>query len=348
MPAQRKYPDELRERAVKMVFEVRERDGKGHGEIARNPGSPVSRTPTECSYAQEHLSSMRLLHCAGATVGDAMTDGPPESTVAQGMLSQSTQFMEGVDRCSDARRTSLRRRGQGPATEGESIRAACVCEGGRLHAAFRQDLDRYVFGAQRHQGQTGPLLPFRTGLLSQGLWATTAYRWNHYARHRGRSWWLRMVPHALHRTVMALTGIHIDASAHIGPGLAFPHGGHIVIGPVRLGRNCDIYQGVTLGASMSLDDRHPRPGVPTLGDRVLVGPGAVIAGNVTVGDDAAVGAISLVVRDVPPRGVVVGVPARLVSRWGSFAQISYRGMDIDDERNVALAADPEAGPGRAG
>lgn len=229
---------------------------------------------------------------------------------------------------------------------GESMRSACVCERGGLRAAFREDLDRYVFVAQWQQGETGRLLPFRIGLLSQGLWATTAYRWNHYARHRGRARWLGVVPQVFHRAIMTLTGIHIDAGAHIGPGLAFAHGGHVVIGPVRVGRNCDIYQGVTFGASMSLDSRHPRPGAPTLGDRVWVGPGAVVAGAITVGDDAAVGANSLVVRDVPPMGVVVGVPARLVSRCGSFAQLMYREMDNDHERKVALAASQEAAPER--
>jgi len=78
---------------------------------------------------------------------------------------------------------------------------------------------------------------------------------------------------------------------------------------------------------------------------VWVGPGAVIAGELTVGDDAVVGANSLLVRDVPPLGVVLGVPARLVSRRGSFAQILYRGMDNDDKRKLALA-EREAGPAR--
>jgi serine O-acetyltransferase len=245
--------------------------------------------------------------------GETMKDEPPEPTVAQA-----------------------------PTAEKEPPRTACVCEGGRLRAAVRDDLDRYVFIAQEQLGKTGRLLPLRTGLMSKGLWATAAYRWNHYAQHRVHSRLLGVLPGALHRAIIALTGIHIDAGAHIGPGLAFAHGGPAVIGPVRVGRNCDIYHGVTFGASMSLDDRNPRPGAPTLGDRVWVGPGAVLAGDVTVGDDAAV------VRDVPPRGVVIGVPARVVSRRGSFAQVIYRGMDTDDERKAALAADPDAGPAQAG
>lgn len=226
-------------------------------------------------------------------------------------------------------------------------RFTCVCEGGGLGAAIRADLDRYAFVAQRQQGESGLLLSLRIGVLSQGLWATAAYRWNHYARHRGRSRWSRAGAQVLHRAIMAFTGIHIDGSAHVGPGLAFAHGGHVVIGPVRMGRNCDIYQGVTFGASMSFDDRPYKPGAPTVGDRVWVGPGAVVAGAITVGDDAAVGANSLVVRDVPPRGVVVGVPARLVSRRGSFAQVMYQGMDSDQARKVSLAESQEAAQQRA-
>jgi serine O-acetyltransferase len=232
--------------------------------------------------------------------------------------------------------------------EDEPVRTACVCEGEGLRAAFRDDLDRYVFTVQSQHALDGPLVPLRVGLLSQGLWVTTAYRLNHYARHRFGSRSLGVLPSIFHRAVTILTGIHIDAGAHIGPGLKFPHGGRIEMGPVRVGRNCDIYQGVTLGASAStLDEPYSKPGLPNLGDRVWVGPGAVITGDVTVGDDASVGANSLLVRDVPPRGVMLGVPARLVTRRGSFAQVLYRDMDRDDERNGALAADPEAGPRQA-
>jgi serine O-acetyltransferase len=153
----------------------------------------------------------------------------------------------------------------------------------------------------------------------------------------------------LHLIATELTGININAQAHIGPGVRIPHGGYIVIGPgARIGRNCDIFQGVTLGEGVGTagegdsQEGASKYALPTLGDRVWVGPGAVIAGEVTVGDDASVGANSLLVRDVPSRGVVLGVPARLVSRRGSFAQIFYREMDNDDRRTAALAEDTEA------
>ena len=204
-------------------------------------------------------------------------------------------------------------------------RFTCVCEGGGLGAAIRADLGRYAFVAQSQQGESGLLLSLRIGVLSQGLWATAAYRWNHYARQRGRSRWSRAGAQVLHRAILAFTGIHIDAQRARRPRPGVRARRACVIGPVRMGRNCDIYQGVTFGASMSFDDRPYKPGAPTVGDRLWVGPGAVVAGAITVGDDAAVGTNSLVVRDVPPRGVVVGVPARLVSRRGGSPRSCPRG-----------------------
>jgi len=237
------------------------------------------------------------------------------------------------------------RRSKAVPSEGDKpVQVKCVCEGAGLRTTLREDLDRYAFAAEvgrGHLGQAGVLSPRWGALLQQGLWATAAYRICHYARYRRHSQWLRMLADVSRRIVLAFTAIDIAPDAHIGPGLWIPHVGFIVIGPVRVGRNCEIFHGVTLGARESFMVQCS-PRLPTLGDRVWIGPGAVVAGDVTVGDDAAVGANSLVVHDVPPRGVVLGVPARLVSRRGSFAQITYRGMDMDGERNAALAADPEA------
>lgn len=214
--------------------------------------------------------------------------------------------------------------------------ASCACEGVGLRAALREDLDRYIYRVQ--QGGSGSLAGLVTGLLTQGLWATTAYRLNHHAKYCHSSRLFGVVASVVHRAVMMATGIHIHPRAHLGPGVKIAHSAQILIGSVRMGANCDIYQGVTLGLSESTLSLHThRADVPTLGDRVWVGPGAVVAGGVTIGDDVMIGANSLLVRDAPARGVMIGVPARMVSRRGSFTQVSYRTLECDDERKLALA-----------
>jgi serine O-acetyltransferase len=219
----------------------------------------------------------------------------------------------------------------------------CVCEGLPLREAMRRDVDRYVASAQR-DGRSGRLARLETA-LSLKVWAVGCYRASHLARTTVRPRLLGRVLavflFAGQRIFTALTGIEIDPHAHLGPGLMLPHAGTIVIGPVRVGRDCTISQGVTLGQGLvgTGDD------TPVLGDRVWVGPGAVVAGPIKVGADAAVSANSVVLRDVPPRGVVLGVPARVVSYKGSFAQVYYRGMEEDPERRAALAAGADASGG---
>jgi serine O-acetyltransferase len=217
----------------------------------------------------------------------------------------------------------------------------CVCEGAALGDAIREDIDRYVASAER-DGRSGRLALIGT-VLSFKVWAVANYRLSH-ALVAGRR------PRILGRLLAAplfvsqlifksITGIEIDSDAHLGPGLMIPHEGTIVIGPVRIGRHCTISHGVTLGQGL-LGDGPAHNDTPVLGDRVWVGPGAVIAGPINVGSDAAVGANSVVLRDVPPRGVVLGVPSRVVSQKGSFTQIYYRGMDDDPERRAAQEAVP--------
>jgi serine O-acetyltransferase len=214
----------------------------------------------------------------------------------------------------------------------------CVCEGARLTDAVRADIDRCVAVAERDGGHR--LLALPRVALSIKIWAVANYRITHFALTRVRPQALGRLLAVLsfigQRFFAAVTGIEIDAHAHIGPGLMIPHDGYVVIGPVRVGRHCTISQGVTLGQGL-VGDAAVEDDTPVIGDRVWVGPGAVIVGKVTVGSDAAIGANSVVMRDVPPRGVVFGVPGRLVSRKGSFAQVYFRDMDKDADRVAALS-----------
>lgn len=212
----------------------------------------------------------------------------------------------------------------------------CVCEGAGLGDAIRADIDRYVASAER-DGSSHRVAVIAT-VLSFKVWAVAIYRVRHRMlsrRPRLLGGPLAVLPFVGQLVFKALTGIEIQPQAHIGPGLLIAHDGNIVIGPVRMGSNCTISHGITLGQGL-LGDASPDHDTPVIGDRVWLGPGAVVAGPITVGSDAAVGANSVVLRDIPPRGVVLGVPARVVSHRGSFAQVYYRGMNDDPERRAAL------------
>jgi len=125
-----------------------------------------------------------------------------------------------------------------------------------------------------------------------------------------------------------LTGIEIHPAAKLGPGLFIDHGMGVVIGETsEVGRNVTIYQGVSLaGTSLKREKRHP-----TLGDNVVVGAGAKIIGGFTIGDNSRIGAGSVVVREVPPNSVVVGVPGRITHKDGQRVEgIDLNQTDLPD------------------
>ncbi len=105
-----------------------------------------------------------------------------------------------------------------------------------------------------------------------------------------------------------LTGIEIHPGATIGPGFFIDHGMGTVIGETaEIGANVTLYHNVTLGGvSWEKVKRHP-----TLEDHVVVGAGAQVLGPIHIGSYSRVGANSVVVKDVPPHSVVVGVPGRV-------------------------------------
>ena len=105
-----------------------------------------------------------------------------------------------------------------------------------------------------------------------------------------------------------VTGIEIHPDATIGRGLFIDHGMGVVIGETTvIGDHVTLFQGVTLGGTgKERGKRHP-----TIGHHVVIGAGAKILGNITVGDDSMIGANAVVIRDVPNHSTVVGVPGRV-------------------------------------
>jgi serine O-acetyltransferase len=132
-----------------------------------------------------------------------------------------------------------------------------------------------------------------------------------------------------------LTGIEIHPAARLGAGLFIDHGMGVVIGETsEVGENVTLLQGVTLGGtSLRREKRHP-----TLGSNVVVGAGAKIIGAFRIGDGSRIGAGSVVVREVPPNAVVVGVPGRVTYRDGQrvAGEIDLNQTDLPDPVSKAI------------
>jgi serine O-acetyltransferase len=160
-------------------------------------------------------------------------------------------------------------------------------------SAWRSDLRRY--------GK-------RPWLREQSIYAVALYRlgrWADTTRARvplNRAYW------AAYFVVETITGISISKLVEIGPGLRIHHFGPIVVHPqVRIGANCTLRHGVTIGNKV---EGGP---VPVLEDDVELGAYAQVLGGIRVGRGARVGAMSVVLHDVPAGATVVGSPARVLS-----------------------------------
>ena len=119
---------------------------------------------------------------------------------------------------------------------------------------------------------------------------------------------LPVLPRLLMALARGFTGVEVHPAATIGRGLFIDHGFGVVIGETAvLGDNVTLFQGVTLGGTgKEKGKRHP-----TIGDNVVIGAGAKVLGNITVGRDSMIGANAVVIRDVPEHSTVVGVPGRI-------------------------------------
>ena len=122
--------------------------------------------------------------------------------------------------------------------------------------------------------------------------------------YRRLAYWLYMRAKTVH-------GCDISLTARIGPGMRIEHCSDIVIGPdVRIGSDAYIFNGVTLGKRLA---RNGPDGMPSVGDRVILGTGAKILGPIDIGDGARIGANAVVLCRVPAGASAVGNPARVIA-----------------------------------
>lgn len=163
--------------------------------------------------------------------------------------------------------------------------------------ALRADLHRY---------------PPRPWLREQSVWALAVHRFGRYVDELPRGLRRRLMDRFYwfsFRFVETLTGVSLPKEATIGPGLRVWHFGGIFIHPrVIMGSGCTLRQGVTIGVRV---DDGP---VPVLGNSVDLGAYAQILGGVRIGHNAKIGAMSVVLCDVPDGASAVGNPARVIMK----------------------------------
>lgn len=176
-----------------------------------------------------------------------------------------------------------------------------------MFARLREDI-AVVFERDPAARSAWEVLVCYPGLHAQWFYRLAHWLWLHRLRFLAR-----FVSH-LGRF---FTGIEIHPGATIGRGFFIDHGMGVVIGETaEIGDNVTLYHGVTLGGvSWRKEKRHP-----TVGDHVVVGAGAKVLGPITIGAHSRIGANSVVVKDVEPHSVVVGVPGRVRHRAGELTE----------------------------
>ena len=162
-------------------------------------------------------------------------------------------------------------------------------------------------------------------LFYPGFHARLAHRFAHSLHRLG----LPLVPRGIMHVARFITGIEIHPGATIGPRFVIDHGMGVVIGETtEIGPDVTIYQGVTLGGtSTRRTKRHP-----TLAGNNVVGAGAKVIGAVEIGENARIGAGSVVITNVPARATVVGVPGHIVAFYDDSNGVMQRLPDPEWER----------------
>ncbi|MDD5504921.1 MAG: serine O-acetyltransferase [Candidatus Omnitrophica bacterium] len=190
------------------------------------------------------------------------------------------------------------------------IAAVFVCVALILIAVIFDDNIRAVF--DRDPAACGRI---EVILTYAGLHAIILFRIAHFFY----SLKVPLLPRFISQAARFMTGIEIHPGAVIGKGLFIDHGMGVVIGQTTVIRdNVTIFQGVTLGGTgKEKGKRHPN-----IEDNVVIGAGAKVLGNITIGANSYIGANAVVIKDVPENSTIVGVPGRITKQAGKRMDLS--------------------------
>jgi len=173
---------------------------------------------------------------------------------------------------------------------------------------LRRDFARYVpYGTRVSFART-----LYTWIDTPGLHAILTYRFGNWVSRRVRlrivRYPLLVLHYLLDKLCIVLWGIHVNRGARIGPGLYIGHYGGVIIGPVEIGEDCNVAHQVTVGLRVD-----GQPGLPRFGNNVWIGTGAVIYGDITIGNGVMIAPCTVVARSLPDRCMVLGNPLRVLS-----------------------------------
>jgi serine O-acetyltransferase len=175
-----------------------------------------------------------------------------------------------------------------------------------VFGAFKQDLLRWVVPGKVSEPST-----LTARVVLRLCWQHLPVRAT--ALFRAAGWFKRrripLLPGILQRLNALVFGLEIPSGADIGGGLYIAHPVGVVINPRRIGCNCSIIAGITIGMRTEW-------AFPDIGDNVFIGAGARVLGGIRVGNGAVIGANAVVIRDVPDGATVVGVPAHVINVGG--------------------------------
>ena len=156
---------------------------------------------------------------------------------------------------------------------------------------------------------------FRTherDLFAQGLWAIAVHRfgnWRMDIRPRILRMPFSLVYKVFYKFVEWTCGISLDYATKVGRRVRLWHHSGMILSCRSIGDDCHIRQNTTFGVARRGDPVTHRP---VIGDRVDIGVGAVIVGPISIGSDSVIGANAVVLQNIPPYSVAVGVPAKVV------------------------------------
>lgn len=193
----------------------------------------------------------------------------------------------------------------------------------KFNDPFDADLEKFL--AIRLGANYSKTARIRLALLSSELHCVACYRFGQYARRlRAENALFGVVFTVAHRIwdrwVTHVDSAHISRDAVIGPGFLIMHHTGIMIGEGKIGANCTIHQNVTIGQGVA----EGATDVPTIGDNVWIGPGAIITGAVVIGDGVTISAGTVLHKSVGPGLLVAGNPGRVVARdYDNSAMLGY-------------------------